>query len=103
MTETAMDQETQVIYHLLNQYKASGCENPIFARLVWFLLSPAARENLHALIEEGPLFDGDVPLKSGIHELVEFGLAAKAVVKGEQGYQVATYLGWAVAKGRHLK
>lgn len=56
-------------------------------------LSSAALDTLRALLERGPLGDGDVPSKSGRDELLEIGAAEKIVVNGEDGYQAATYYG----------
>lgn len=53
----------------------------------------AAIDTLVALVERGPLGDGDVPSKTGRNILCEMGLASKCVVNGEDGYQVATYAG----------
>ena len=50
-------------------------------------------DTLVALVEDGPLWDGDVPSKSDRDTLLEKGLAAKVLVKGEDGYQAATYAG----------
>ena len=57
-----------------------------------------AADTLDAIIKRGPLFDGDLPSKSQRDWLLEKGLVSKAVVKGEQGFQVANYLGWDVAR-----
>lgn len=67
-------------------------------RAIWTSLSGAARDTLYALIHRGPLWDGDVPSKSGRDELLRCGLASKAVVRREQGYQVANYKGWMVLR-----
>ena len=56
-------------------------------------LTSSETETLIALIENGPLWDGDVPCKSGRDSLVQKGLAEKIIVKGEDGYQAATYRG----------
>lgn len=61
-----------------------------------FDLKSDERDTLVALIEQGPLFDGDVPSKSARNNLIEKGLAIKCPIKGEDGYQVATYVGVAV-------
>jgi hypothetical protein len=53
----------------------------------------AAIDTLVALVERGPLEDGDVPSKTGRNILCELGLASKVVVKGQDGYQAATYEG----------
>ena len=50
-------------------------------------------DTLVALVEHGPLFDGDVPSKSGRDDLIAKGLAARVLVKGEDGYTAATYRG----------
>ena len=48
---------------------------------------------LVALVEQGPLWDGDVPSKSGRDGLIQRGLAVKVVVSGQDGWQAATYAG----------
>lgn len=60
-----------------------------------------AIDTLVALVERGPLWDGDVPSKRGRDELLAAGLATCIVVKGEDGYQAATLAG-AVAYREHF-
>lgn len=55
-------------------------------------------DTLVALIERGPLWDGDVPSKRGRDALIEMGLAVRVVVGGEDGWQAATYTGRDVYK-----
>lgn len=50
-------------------------------------------DTLVALVEQGPVWDGDVPSKRSRDELVTAGYAVRVVVKGEQGYAAATYKG----------
>ena len=57
------------------------------------MLTGAEKDTLIALVEQGPLWDGDVPSKQGRDSLVQRGLAVKVVVKGEDGWQAATYAG----------
>lgn len=52
-----------------------------------------SNDTLIALIERGPLFDGDVPSKVERDELLESGLAVRVVVSGEDGFTAATYSG----------
>ena len=56
-------------------------------------MTGAEIDTLVALVERGPLWDGDVPSKSGRDELLSRGLAVRVVVKGEDGWQAATYAG----------
>jgi hypothetical protein len=56
-------------------------------------LSGAELDTLIALVERGPLWDGDVPSKSGRDGLISRGLAVKVVVNGTDGWQAATYNG----------
>lgn len=56
-------------------------------------LTGAEIDTLVALVESGPLEDGDVPSKSGRDDLIHKGLAAKIMVNGRDGYQAATYAG----------
>lgn len=48
---------------------------------------------LVALVERGPLWDGDVPSKRGRDALIEQGLAIRVIVAGKDGYTAATYMG----------
>ena len=50
-------------------------------------------DTLVALVESGPLWDGDVPSKVGRDDLISRGLAVRVVVKGEDGFTAATYAG----------
>lgn len=50
-------------------------------------------DTLIAMVERGPLWDGNVPSKRGRDELIQWGLAARVVVNGEDGYTAATYEG----------
>lgn len=61
-----------------------------------------AMPNLHleALLQlvNGPIYDGDLVSKSARDKLLEWGLATKVCVKGEQGFNGANYRGWDVLK-----
>jgi len=50
-------------------------------------------DTLVALVERGPLWDGDVPSKVGRDSLIDAGLAVRVVVSGQDGYTAATYRG----------
>lgn len=50
-------------------------------------------DTLIALVERGPLSDGDVPSKVGRDTLIKLGFAMKTVIKGEDGFQVVTEKG----------
>ena len=56
-------------------------------------MTGAEKETLIALVESGPLWDGDVPSKSGRDALIAQGLAARVIVRGEDGHTAATYAG----------
>lgn len=56
-------------------------------------MTGAEKDTLIALVECGPLWDGDVPSKTGRDALIAQGLAVRVVVKGEDGWQAATYAG----------
>lgn len=47
-------------------------------------------DTLIALVEEGPVYDGDLPSKTARNDLVRWGYAVKVIVKGEDGFQAAT-------------
>lgn len=56
-------------------------------------MTGAEKDTLIALVEQGPLWDGDVPSKTGRDALIAQGLAVRVVVNGEDGWQAATYAG----------
>lgn len=51
------------------------------------------RDTIRAAFTAGPLDDGDVPSKSARDDLLEEGMIAKVVVKGEEGFNACTYRG----------
>jgi hypothetical protein len=57
------------------------------------VLSGGEIDTLVALVESGPLWDGDVPSKASRDRLIERGFATRCVVRGEDGWQAATYRG----------
>lgn len=56
-------------------------------------MTGAEIDTLVALVENGPLWDGDVPSKRGRDDLIAKGLAIRVVVRGEDGHTAATYAG----------
>lgn len=56
-------------------------------------MTGAEIDTLVALVEHGPLWDGDVPSKSGRDALLSSGLAVRIVVRGDDGWQAASYAG----------
>lgn len=61
-------------------------------------LPGACIDTLVALVEEGPLWDGNVPSKRGRDELIDLGLAVRVVANTPRdgwsdGYVAATYAG----------
>jgi len=58
--------------------------------------SGAVLDTLIALVERGPLDDGDIPSKNGRSQLLQVNCAAKILVNGQDGFNAATY------KGREL-
>ena len=67
-------------------------------KALWCLLRPPAQETLRQLVQHGPIWDGDIVSKASRDDLFRLGLAARACVKGEQGYAVANHRGWDVWK-----
>lgn len=67
-------------------------------REAWKMMSSAGRAELQQLVEQGPVWDGDVISKQARDDLLKCQLASRACVKGEQGYTVANYRGWDVYK-----
>lgn len=61
-------------------------------------MTGAERDVIRATFKNGPLHDGDVPSKSGRDSLVQDGFVAKIVVRGEDGFNACTYLGFRAHK-----
>ena len=53
----------------------------------------AQRDCICAAYTHGPLFDGDVPCKTGRDNLIDKGYMAKIVVRCEDGYNACTHKG----------
>lgn len=64
-------------------------------------LTGAEIDTLIALVEQGPLWDGDVPSKAGRDGLINKGLAVRIVANGQDGFQAATYAGRDAYKARY--
>ena len=61
-------------------------------------LSANQIETLRVIHNSGPTWDGDVPSKVARDVLLAYGLIAKVVVRGEDGFQACTYRGRAVLR-----
>lgn len=68
------------------------------AQSVWQGMDPGHREALGQLVNEGPVYDGDIVSKSHRDDLMSWGLANRCCVKGQQGFASANYTGWDVFK-----
>ena len=66
-----------------------ACELIIIAQA----MQPSERATLKCAYKEGPLWDGDVPSKSGRDNLLGMDLIAKVISKGESGFNACTYKG----------
>lgn len=61
-------------------------------------MTGAQTDTLVALVENGPLWDGDVPSKAGRDDLIAQGLAVRVVMRLQDGYTAATQAGAAKYK-----
>lgn len=68
----------------------------ILAKRAFDAMTPAQREALEQLYKHGPVWDGDVISKAARTDLLDAGIASRAIVKGEEGYTVLNYVGGAV-------
>lgn len=50
-------------------------------------------DTLCALVEQGPVWDGNIPSKSGRNALIERGYAVRVINNGEEGFTAATPTG----------
>lgn len=50
-------------------------------------------DSLIAIVEQGPVWIGSVPSKSGTYDLIDHGLAIRTVLGGEEGFIAATMAG----------
>ena len=68
-------------------------ESQILAKLIWESFDADERDSFRALMRRGPVWDGDIPSKTGRDELLTLGLAVRCCVTSEQGYTALSYLG----------
>jgi hypothetical protein len=82
--------------------KSDQCDDiwDVAAFAISHALTGQQKDTLAQIVEKGPVSDGDVVSKSSRTDLIEMGLVSKAVVKGEEGYQVANYRGFAVYRAQ---
>lgn len=71
-------------------------------RKVWEALTGNQRKQLIQLVEQGPVWDGDIYSKAARGDLFDLGLAGRAVVKGKDGFTIANYHGYAVYRAANL-
>jgi hypothetical protein len=62
------------------------------ARTIW-TAALAWNDTLIAVVERGPLADGDIPSKRQREELITAGLCVRVIAGGEDGFTAATYDG----------
>ena len=62
------------------------------------LLPSSHKEELINLNNNGPVYDGDVISKVIRDDLLEWGFASRAMIKGNSGYTVANYRGFDLFK-----
>ena len=74
---------------------SSGCEIKAACALIVLVesMGAAERDTITAAFKHGPLYDGDIPSKSGRDSLIKCGLITKVVVDGQEGYNACTYAG----------
>ena len=85
-------------YSKENQPLLTSSEIEYWNALSEISLTGAAIDTLIALVENGPLEDGDVPSKSGRNELLSlrvcgYTVVDKIICNSKDGYQAATYVG----------
>lgn len=94
MSNTNVEQ----IEFALQKMKADSNDYFTYAGIVWDALDSAQREQLKQLLYQGPVVDGCIISKKARNDLIRFGLATRCCFLGEQGYTVATYTAYTVAK-----
>ena len=66
------------------------------AHLIACWLPKRLHESLEQLVDDGPVWDGDVISKQYRDDLLDLNLAVRVCVKGEQGFTGGTYLAYVV-------
>ncbi len=74
-------------------YAADFDDHDRACRDLFDALTASQIEQLRQLVKHGPLWDGDVISKAARGDLLKLRLASRAVVKGQEGYTVANYVG----------
>lgn len=70
---------------------------------IYRTMTSGQRDMLSQLVKDGPVEDGSVIAKSYRDDLLEYELANRVVVKGEQGFTGANYGGWDVYRAGQKK
>ena len=91
----------EIIDQIIEVYHRAGWGSPERAVALFALktvMAPETREVLWQLMFRGPVRDGDVVSKAARDKLLDWNLATRCCFHGEQGYSIATYPAYAVAK-----
>ncbi len=102
MTREEHDERIRLLNRLCAEYAAEKNDERANALEVDIRLAlpPGHRQELAALIKNGPVWDGDVCSKAHVGDLIRWRLAVKVMVNGQWGYTAATYLGGHVMSER---
>jgi hypothetical protein len=93
----------EIVYEIFDKPRYVGLDDERYGQLCDELskeLTAAQVESLGQLVKNGPVWDGDVISKQTRGELLDLRLASRAVIKGEEGYTVANYVGAKVYRHR---
>lgn len=81
------------LLRVLENYSPMTPQHNAACALLREIIGKCALDELENLILNGPVNDGDLISKKGRDILLIHKLAVKVIVKGNWGYQCATYLG----------
>ena len=90
---TSMNDLVQQALSVINSHEQGSCEYNVACFTIKKAMPHPYQEQLMQLCKTGPIWDGDVLSKQARDTLLEYGLASRAINKGESGYTVANYRG----------
>jgi hypothetical protein len=90
--------DTAIIKSIADEMNKSSDRYDEKALAIWNMLSLEEQEHLTAILKSRPIFDGYVVKDPIRAKLVEAGLATRTTHRGEEGYTVGTFVGYAAWK-----
>ncbi len=88
----------EIIKSLVNEAEKNADNYFGICAAIALILHKDYHEHLLSLVDNSPVWDGDIISKSRRDDLIDMGLATRICCKGQQGYTGGKYIAYTVLK-----